>query len=311
MRKVVLDLRQADLSTEAYRQKMNIDSKWSIRLRPSMAHALTEVAKGLFRMYPHKLQLGIKAGQSPNLYQFSEGIARDGIKILEFTEKDSVDEIVSTLSDETSFFILSEDHPVTGELFAVEDLIKKITDKKIFTIVIRHHNHLLVPNRFVVNPYLVELRDHQSYAAILLGSRTKKIDPLLLVPDMTAYNFEDKTLFEDQKLVSDFEASIQKLAGIRLYFEIGSSRIWDRVVFALEKNAEPLYQILKRSLQKGEILCTSKCVQNHPFNFSWWTDSKFTEETMQQWLVMDLEAISECQSTFSASYDEFLQLTKA
>jgi hypothetical protein len=310
LRKVVLDLKHADISGEVYRQSVAIDSKWTIRLRPSVSHALTEVAKGLFRMYSHKLQLGITGGQSPYLYQFSEGIARDGIKVLEFSAKDSADEIASTLSDETSFFILVEDHPLTGELFPIDDLIQKISDKKIFTIVLRHHNHLLDSARFIANPYLIEIRDHQQYAAILLGSRSKKIDSLLLVPDLTTYIFSVTKVEQAQKIVMDFESMVAQLAGANLYFTESKNRIWDRVVFSTSQNAEPLYQILKKQIKAGEILCTAKCLQSHPFNFSWWKDDKFSDRSDQHWIIMDLKAIAECHTNFKTFYNEFLALTK-
>ena len=32
---------------------------------------------------------------------------------------------MSVVTDETSFFILSEDHPVTGQIFLIDELVKK------------------------------------------------------------------------------------------------------------------------------------------------------------------------------------------
>ncbi|MCB0349074.1 MAG: hypothetical protein KDD37_09565 [Bdellovibrionales bacterium] len=308
MKAAVLDLKRASRTTESYKTKFDLDDKFSVRICSSVAHALTESAKGLFRLYPHKLQIGLVTGQSPYLSTLSERVARDGVKVLEFSAQDKADEILSVVSDETCFFILSEDHPISGEIFEIENLVKKLTDKKIFTIILRHNSHLLKNKKIDHNPYVIEIRDHESYGALLLGSRSKKIDELYLAPTTNEYAFTKEDISEHQSLIESFEDSLQKIGGINCYFNAEMKRVWDRTVFNVGKNSEPLYQFLKSHIVKGHIICTSKCTYDQPFNYAWWNDSKFSVGNMNQWLVLDHIAINEVKDSFSKVYKEFISL---
>lgn len=311
MKTVVLDLKKNSLQSEAYEKLFQVDSKWSVRVRSSVAHALTEVTKGMFRVYPHKLQLGLVAGQSPYLFMVAESVARDGIKVFNFSSDDSIEKKISMVSEETCFVVLSEDNPITGEIYQVDDLVKKLAEKKIFTVIIRHNNHVLQPQYFSPNPYLIEIRDHQSYAVILLGSRSKKIDDLFLAPVTTDYDLQMPMLTEDKASIENFEESLSKIEGISCYFSNSKNRIWDRSVICLSKNSEPLYQSLKNIIVDGTILCTSKCIYDHPFNYSWLVDGKFTQKNINQWIVLDVIAIKEVKDKFLRLYSDFSALSSS
>lgn len=299
MKTIILDLKKNLVQSETYQKVFQVDSKWTVRVKSSVAHALTEVTKGLLRVYPHKLQVGLLTGQSPYVYTFTESVARDGVKVLDFSGKDSLEEIISVVSDETCFVVLSDDNPITGEIYSIEPLIKKLTDKKIFTVVIRHNSHTLHPQCFSPNPYLIEIREHQSYATLLLGPRSKKIDDLFIAPVTADYIFEYFKTNEDRSSIEAFEKSVTANSGVSCYFSNTQKRIWDRSVICLEENSEPMYQELKKILINGTIICTSKCTYDHPFNYAWWFDDKFTAETMNQWIILDVAAIKEIGNRFS------------
>lgn len=293
MRANLLDLSKSQSLLKRYIDLNPIDSKWSVRLSPSVSHAIAEVVRGLVKLYPHKQQAALRTGQSPFTFQFTETVARDGLKMVEFTDLDSDDEILGIVNEDILFVILAEDHPLTARLYPIETLIKKLTDKKIFTIVLKHNSHLSTKQTAEANPYVIEIRDHIHYAAVLLGSRSKKMDPLVLSVDMTFYDVTADTIEEDQSLVESFETWVSQQKNLHLYFSSSHMRMWDRSIIGYNGNIEPIYQALLSFIKNGKVITTSACTTSHPFNFNWWRDALFTNETQNQWIALDLRAIKE------------------
>jgi len=109
------------------------------RLYAGLNHALTEVALGLIKQFPHKKKAYFVKGQSPAFEQQMIGLAREGLQI------SPLDSLNAPVDPEALFVLYSEDDPLFGLLYDVEALETSLKDTKVFRLRVSHVHQAFLP----------------------------------------------------------------------------------------------------------------------------------------------------------------------
>ena len=225
------------------------------RVNPSLTFALNEVTRGLARLFPHRRSIGYVQGCGPYFEPLMKFFSAEGfaLQALPFVDLKNLNWI-ETLKKDTLFVLLSDDDPLTGQLFDIAGIQKALELKKIFSIVTSHAAHSYRA-KWEMSPYFVRvLSGGPQFALSLLGERAAKIEPLLFGPaDWAAALIEKVDAFfeskdEDQRAISEFENSPPGEAVP--FFQAGTARLFDRAaIYWTDMDGEAMVHELAMALK--------------------------------------------------------------
>ncbi|MEQ1876643.1 MAG: hypothetical protein ABL958_08350 [Bdellovibrionia bacterium] len=203
------------------------------RVQLSLTFALNEVTRGLARLFPHRRSIAYVQGCGPYFEPLMKYFSAEGFSLqaVPFTQLKSP-AWLETLKKDSLFVLLSDDDPLTGQLFETAEIQAALEAKKIFSILTSHaaHNYR---ETWSMSPYLVRvLSGGPQFALSLLGDRAAKIEPLLFGPAdwVTGLAEKAEAFFavksEDRDVVRDFENA--RPGSAALFFSEETPRLFDR-----------------------------------------------------------------------------------
>lgn len=268
-----------------------------------LSSAIYEITMGTAQFYSHKRSLGFISGRTPHYQGLLPYFYKEGYHI-QFKEEETPEkEWVDSLKKDTNLVISCEDHPVTGELYDVENLDLILNEKKIFHLRISHHAHLTraIENR----PYTARICSYNPQVAVaVMGQKFKS--PPLMAPGlhwevsafMTQLNKVRESAKENADLIKNFESKLP--AGFQAYFQ-HDRRLFDRsLIFADDMGGEALQQFLATQLNvrlekpgwEDRIETTHLCRWGGTRNYEVWWTPRPPDNVLRGMVILGLEVIS-------------------
>ncbi len=274
-----------------------IDNK--IIICRGLAHALTEVTRGLYSVYPHRMGLVYQTDGGPDLEKMLPFFSREGFPIqgLSSVELKNIEGVTAKISKTGLFTVVCDDDPMTGELFDHKTLEAKLNELKSFCIRVSYNSFLFEPLPIQASPYSVRILSiSDSISAVILGARSN-IDRLLF----GNIHFEDSLVKQvsqsickrvpDRKLVQEFESKIQEIA--KPLFSPETMRLFDRSVLFFE-NADGS-AVLDHAGMGGTSSAdsTSLCRWADVTGMEWLKRHGLTDEQIRGLVIIDISIINE------------------
>ena len=275
----------------------------SVRAYAGAAAAIYELTMSTAQFYSHKRSVGLIEGQTPYLVSLLPYLYREGYQV-QFAPKEEKPDWktwVEGLKKDTNFVAFCEDHPVTGELYAVDEIEQLLNEKKIFCLRISHNSHLY--QRIEVKPYSVRICSYQGKAAVaILGTKLRSPPLMTQSMDWTREEFLKLVIdsakdIQDKKLVQEFE---KNLPGSYQSYLKTENRIYDRALFYNpEITGEALQQFLKKELKQPllaaglerEIETTHLCRWGGTVSYDHWWKPTPAPEVLRGLMVISCELI--------------------
>ena len=299
MKLALVHLEQWERLNDQLKIQFALPADHSAKIYKGMAHAVFEVAQGTAQFLSHRRSLGVIKGQTPYFdsllpYFFKEAYGVQAINHLDLKDPEAW---IAALKKDTSFVLLAEDHPVTGELYDYDRIDELLNEKKIFCFRISHFKHLYEKNP--VRPYSVRICFLNNDCAVAVcGERYKS--PPLMAPQMNwnpAQVIQQisriHTSHQDKMQVEAFEDSFRELA--EPWFKSKSTpRLYDRVLLKFtdvsgELMLQRLFDTLNvdPSLYYETIDTTNLCRWNHFKTFAGWWEPIPSAEDLSALVVID------------------------
>jgi hypothetical protein len=275
---------------------LGLSSETSVRTYRGIHHAAFEIVQGTSSFLSHKRAMGWLKGQTFAYASVLPYLYKEAFQVQPLSLKNPNMEIsawVESLKKDTSFVIMNEDHPVTGELFDTDLVDQLLNDKKIISIRVSHGKHWLrgLP---VVRPYSVLIcQVSEDLAVAVVGSKFKS--PVQMAAhfifdrEKVISRFQEKLSQRDESIedILKFESSLKE--GFQI-LERGSNFLVDRaLIFHPEVNAEALAHELSAlcSLRAGaQLLPLNGCAQNF-VDWEWW-EGRPESAVLRGLLLVDL-----------------------
>ena len=277
----------------------------SVRTFADLPAAVYEVAQGTAQFLSHKRSLAVIKGQSfvfqPLLPYFYKEAYQ--IQTLGHQNLPDVKIWVEALKKDTLFVVFCEDHPVTGEKYAWDELDQLLNDKRIFAIRVSHNSHFVDEQE--IRPYSIRVCSYsQNLAVAFCGSKFKS--PPLIAPagfwGEESLKKEVLTLERkkkaDKDLVLKFENNLPE--GFQKFLT-HDNRIFDRaVIFSKEVNGEAVQHCVSTALNlpispAGSdtlIETTSLCRWGGTKGFDDWWEPIPDKNTLRGMLIIDVKLLA-------------------
>lgn len=272
---------------------------YTTRAYTGLAPAIWEIVQGTAQFYSHKQSMVLITGQSPHLAPVLPYLYKDGFNVQTLSAFENTKEFVEGLKKDTNFVIYCEDHPVTGELYEMDELDLLLNEKKIFSLRVSHQNHLY--RNIEIRPYTVRICGYHPQAAIaLLGSKFKSPSTVAPLQFWDPENFIagiqaiQKSSKEDSALVKKFESSLPEGYSA---LKLNGNRCFDRSLIysndiAGEALQTSLASKLKVSLQRPgwerNIETTHLCRWGGVSTYQSWWEKRPSDQILRNMLILSL-----------------------
>lgn len=289
-----------DQVNQAVKGSLFPDFAGTLRCFTSTLQSLSELALGTGQFLSHKKKISVFYGASPSFELLIPTWIREavGVQSLKVTEMPqnlpSAQEWVAQLPKETSYVLFPEDHAVTAEVYPWQYLDEALNEKRIISIRLSHHHHLvndLTPMPFSIRICVLDV----GHIMALLGTRIKSpagmISGFNWSLDFAKEIAAIKRRAENKKLVQEFEKQF-----VENQFLQTESRVFDRAVLCFpEINSDRLIQELIRRLGPNleNLSGTSLCSWSSYRMMSGWWHPEPTPNQLRGLLLIPAEALQE------------------
>jgi hypothetical protein len=284
--------------------KSHLQLNSEVRCYKGLSHALYELTMGLSFFLDYKKSLAWQKGSSYAFDFLLPQFYRMSFQVTHFTQSHLGDlpGLLQSFNKDTLFVLSVMNHPVTAEQFDLEEIDKKLNEKKIYHICVNHHPHLKTTE---VRPYtcmVQSIGNHFAFAEV--GSRFKaapQIAPQLEWDFVEVKNVIQNyllSLSEFKEKVLQFEAELP--VGFSPFLQ-STKRIYDRaVIFNTAVNAEALVRWLKdnKGVTDSEISTTSPCYWGLIPDYKSWWDGPISEDILRGMILIDARVLG--QKIFSS-----------
>lgn len=278
------------------RARFEISAENKIIVCSGLAHALAEVTRGLYSVYPHRTGLAYQCDGGPDLENMLPYFSREGFALQSLLSQDikNPEGILTKLGKSGLFAAYSDDDPVTGELFESTELESKLNEAKVFCVRISYSSFLSENVPMTISPYSIRILSLSSgLAAVVLGARSN-IDRLLFgsvyfddllvtqLPQLT------KTMATDKTHILDFELSVAHFC--KPFFAEQTPRLFDRAVICF--NDADGSAVLDHSGLKAAH-STSLCRWGDVTSMEWLKRHGLTDEQIRGLVVLELAQLND------------------
>ncbi len=297
---------------------LSVPEKVFLRAYRGLAHAVFEVAQGSSHFMAHKKSIAAITGQTPVFETLLPYYYKEAYQV-QVATRDKVtktSEWVDSLNKDTLFVILTEDHPVTGEIYPeVDELDRLLNEKRYFVFRISHANHFF--SGVEIRPYTVRLCSYGAeHALAFCGERFRS--PALMAQALS-WDAEEfithvqcyrKQQVQNCAAVEKFE---QALPIEQRYFQAPVERLYDRAVCVLpDANGEAVVSRLhgKKPFAEGQVMTTNLCYWRSQKTFKGWWNPAPTPEQLRGMIVISAQLLEDKDfaNQFVSAYEEIQQL---
>jgi hypothetical protein len=262
----------------------------AVRAYPGITIGLSEVVRGLVRLFPHRRTFAVVRGCGPFFDELLDFLSMEGLLRTDLTVADlkTPDELIKKIPKDTAFVLGSYDDPLTGEIFGYDGVFPALHQNRTFTVALSHSLHAArgFPQ---MSPYMAVISKMPGQGAFgLFGQRASKIPPLApgpsdwFSPTVGAGSLQGGSLqkvIEGRHEVLDFERKLPQ--GFAPFFDQDVPRVYDRaVVRALEFDGDACIRLLAEELKikvaeaglDSRLETLSLCRWQGVNTFNWYTD---------------------------------------
>jgi hypothetical protein len=250
------------------KSELSLSIDQSVRPYKGLGAALVEVALGTAQFFAHKRALVFAKGFSPNIENLIPFYIKEAYQvqpidpalILRFSSKNKTiveqarNELESwgqSLKKDTLFVVATEDHPITGELYNLDEIENYLNNKKIFFIRLSHFSHHLKA-KADIPAYSVKICAYGTDLALaIFGAKTKAIGLVSHLMPWTNSEVEHK--FKNYSVAQVDESKIlaieSQLKDFCYPFK-SELRSFDRLVLQFPQiSGDRMIQVLSESLE--------------------------------------------------------------
>ncbi len=302
---------KVDLSTfetwehlnSAVAAELKVPSDITVRCYPGLPAAIFEMVQSTAQFYSHKRSIALVSGQTPHLQSILPYLYKEGYEVQIQPDGVPVSEWLSGLKKDTCFAVFCEDHPVTAQLYPVDEIENFLNEKKIFSFRISHHNHLF--RSVDLLPYSARICSFDPQTAVVMMGVRQKAAPLL-APFLawnkiqflqTVQKVRDRS-WENQSAIESFESHLP--SGFQPLFESGVARCFDRaLIFSDLAGGQALQSrlaaFLNHTLQgpswETHIETTHLCRWGGVKSYDLWWKSRPSEDVLRGLLILSVELL--------------------
>lgn len=280
----------------------------SVRVFSDLPAAVYEVAQGTAQFLSHKRSLALVKGQTfvfqPLMpYFYKEAYL---IQNIHHEALQDVKGWVDSLKKDTLFVLFSEDHPVTGEKYAWDEMDQLLNEKRIFSIRVSHNTHFFEQQE--IRPYSLRVCSFSNNFAVSFCGNKFKSPPLTApssywgAPELkkSIVDLERKRK-ENKELIQKFESNLP--AGFEAFLKT-ENRIYDRsVIFSKEVNGEAIQQYLNSALKLPSVTpgsdalieTTSLCRWGGTKGFEDWWEPLPNPQILRGMMILDVKVLENPQ----------------
>ena len=243
-------------------QKFLLNDKTALRVHPSAAHALTDIVRGLGKMFLHKRQVQLIEGNSALVTSIMPSLSQEAFQFssTKWDDLKDVDAFAQSLSSEIIFCLSSADNALTGQSFDISALHSALNAKKVFHIQILHLQQFLSYDFSKTEAYTsFILNIDANHAISIMGSRLRKLDEQCFAsPALDAERFAHlqkhftQNIEQDKAKVLAFENAGKSYKAVfpESFEQAWQSRIYDRAVIqCLNVDASAVQELLAKKMQ--------------------------------------------------------------
>ncbi len=302
------------------------DTPVQLRSYKSLGHGAFEASLALSLIFSHKRSVAYIKGLSPAFEFLIPQYLKDAlqVQIVEWSHLGAEDTSTQTwcesLKKDTNFVLMTEDHPVTGEIFDTEPVDKILNEKKIFAIRVSHSRHLQVCEEVRGGSARI-ISFGPDLALTIFGSRFKpqastaaqmSWDKRAVISSIQKHRLR---VF-DQKAVEEFENIFSSWN----FFMPKTSRLFDRAVLVFPSiNGDALVQEITKTLNLNQqessdaMATTSQCSWHDPISFKGWWLPPPAPEQARGLVVFSAEVLrrKDFAKLVKTSYDKVMDLQKS
>jgi hypothetical protein len=277
-----------------------------LRCYPGLGLGLFELAVGTAHFYSHKKSVGLVEGATPYFQAVLPYLYREGFQVQVAPGHNDWKGWVESLSKDTGFVMVCEDHAVTGEIYDIDELDRSLNERKIFCLRVSHHTHFSTTSD--LRPYSARLCSFDPITSVaFLGSKWKSPPLAVSLMSWEPHQFLSRlqrvksAYAEDRSLVQNFERNLPE--GFSALLQT-SSRCFDRaLIYSESTNGEALLQFLSSALGQGlsspgleaRIETTSLCRWGGTKSYDLWWKPRPAESILRGLLILDAEVLKHSQ----------------
>ncbi|PIS10714.1 MAG: hypothetical protein COT73_07835 [Bdellovibrio sp. CG10_big_fil_rev_8_21_14_0_10_47_8] len=282
--------------------RFQIPSEISVRCSQGLPSAIYELAIGVAQFYSHKKSAAVITGRTPHDQWIWPYLFKEGYQVQQLAAEKSATEIVASLHKDINFVLVCEDHPITGEIYPVDELETLLNEKKIFCFRISHQAHFFKPTS--IQPYTARICSWSPRLAVaFVGPKIKSqpmISPALDWNEQQVLHEMDliqQETLQDEKAVLDFE---KKIGGTGLQvFSVAAQRCYDRsLIYSSEIGGEALQKSLAQLLGitlappgwERRLETTHLCRWGGIRHYEWW-QGRPADDVLRGLIALDISLI--------------------
>lgn len=281
------------------RSYLGLPETTTVRVYNSLASAVYDSVYCLAQFMNHKKKIAVRSGTTwafdwvlPHLY-------REAFQISSFRLGDE-DQNINQLDRETSLVMFSEDHPITGEFYAWQEMDQKLNEKKIFSVRVSHFLHRFTEHS--LGPYSVRICRVSPHLTVVLAGERFRSPPAFASGEMWSANYIEREFRRFSQGVEQKEDVVRIENDLPSNFETiikSENRVYDRIaisnpMIAGDALRDELLSLLKipNSDPRSQWIQTSHlCSWEGPQSrYTWW-EPRPSNDLLRGLLVLSPELI--------------------
>ena len=300
------------------------DPNLNVSVFTSVAHAITEITRGLAQLYAHKKTIAIISDVDPAFESIAVAFSQDEFQVKMITPEQAKDsKLWTSLADELLFVLASEDDPITGKITDIAALNETLKTKRVFRLLVSHEAHnwkpLTRPEPFAVK--ILSLSETR--ALMIAGERCKiqpQVSPALSWASTAGTQLESNSATQiaselqnlreplsetdSKERIQTFEKTLPQ--GFAAYFKDDASRLFDRSVIVsanfdgtavIEELSATLRVPLATIGKESQLETTSACRWESPRFQDWLLARGETETSIRGLVVIDEALVNDALKT--------------
>lgn len=298
------------------RIKMQVPESCQILFGKGLAHSYTEVTRGLYSVFSHKMVMSFYDDTHPLVDKALGYFSREGFKTYPYSYhgRITVEKIIQDIGKSCLFFATSKLDPLTGELF--DHSLLQVELEKLKTVFIEITDASLQnPKALEVGPYNIKLFSitHDLSVAIL-GERVRidrlHFDSLYFSNESVRQVRELNLAGEENKAeIQKFETACGSFCDVPL---LARPRVYDRAVLSFKDiDSSALAELLieQEGLSQGDIEVGSLCKWQDARKLQWLAQQGFSPEQIRGLVIIRSKAVSsQLASAVETHYRAILKL---
>lgn len=252
----------------------------------------------------HKKTVWFQSGFCPVLETVLPSFYKEAYNIQNFRPEDllDVDGFIKKMPRDLGFVYLVEDHPITGEKIDLAPVLKKLEEKRIYSVSVSY-NSFRYREPYALKYHLQICHFDQNLSYALVGERLKIALPTAQYQNLDFVNIEKKVSSAKLDMDNSYEVVKKSIEQLNLGFTFleYTNILKDRLfIYHSEANSEALVTQMQQEnpqvFKTGDLISLANCSMADYRPFDGWWENRPRPDVLRGAFIVDLK---------TASYPEF------